>query len=157
MIVPETIVCDHGMVYMSQAFRAACRAMGISLQPAHEGSPWEKGTVETSFSAVGTLFAQYVAGYVGNSVERRGEHAEQGAAWSMLELQELLDEWLVAVWQNRPHEGLRHPLIPGRALTPERDVCRAGGDRRDTSRCRWPPMTTSSCCRRPGGRSTPTA
>ena len=118
VIVPETIVCDHGMVYMSQAFRAACRAMGISLQPSHEGSPWEKGTVETSFSAVGTLFAQYVAGYVGNSVERRGEHAGQGAAWSMLELQELLDEWLVAVWQNRPHEGLRHPLIPGKALSP---------------------------------------
>jgi hypothetical protein len=118
VIVPETIVCDHGMVYMSQAFRNACRAMGISLQPSHEGSPWEKGTVETSFSAVDTLFAQYVAGYVGNSVERRGEHAEQGAAWSMLELQELLDEWLVAVWQNRPHEGLRHPLMPGKALTP---------------------------------------
>ena len=118
VIVPETIVCDHGMVYMSQAFRGACRAMGISLQPSHEGSPWEKGAVETSFSAVDTLFAQYVAGYVGNSVERRGEHAEQGAAWSMLELQELLDEWLVAVWQNRPHEGLRHPLIPGKALSP---------------------------------------
>ena len=95
VIVPETIVCDHGMVYMSQAFRSACRAMGISLQPSHEGSPWEKGTVETSFSAVGTLFAQYVAGYVGSSVERRGENAEAGAAWSMVELQELLDEWLV--------------------------------------------------------------
>ena len=48
VIVPETIVCDHGMVYMSQAFRAACRAMGISFQPSHEGSPWEKGTVERS-------------------------------------------------------------------------------------------------------------
>ena len=118
VIVPETIVCDHGIVYMSQAFRNACRAMGISLQPSHEGSPWEKGTVETSFSAVGTLFAQYVAGYVGSSVERRGEHAERDAAWSMLELQELLDEWLVAVWQNRPHDGLRHPLMPGKALTP---------------------------------------
>jgi putative transposase len=55
-----------------------------------------KGTVETSFSAVGTLFAQYVAGYVGNSVERRGQDAEREAVWSMLELQELLDEWLVA-------------------------------------------------------------
>lgn len=118
VIVPETIVCDHGMVYMSQAFRNACRAMGINLQPSHEGFPWEKGTVETSFSAVGTLFAQYVAGYVGSSVERRGKDAEAGAVWSMLELQELLDEWLVAVWQNRPHDGLRHPLIPDKPLTP---------------------------------------
>jgi transposase InsO family protein len=115
VIVPETIVCDHGMVYVSQAFRNACRAMGISLQPSHEGSPWEEGTVETSFSAVGTLFAQYVAGYVGSSVERRGKDAEAGAVWSM---QELLDEWLVTVWQNRPHDGLRHPLIPDKPLTP---------------------------------------
>lgn len=118
VIVPETIVCDHGAVYMSQAFRSACRAMGISLQPAHEGSPWEKGTVEASFSAAGTLFAQYVAGYVGSSVERRGQKAEAGAAWSIVELQDLLDEWLVTTWQNRPNAGLRHPLMPGRELTP---------------------------------------
>jgi transposase InsO family protein len=118
VIVPETIVCDHGMVYMSQTFRNACRAMGISIQPAHKGSPWEKGTVETSFHAVGTLFAQYVAGYVGNSVEHRGEHADQEAIWPITELQELLDEWIVAVWQNRPHDGLRDPLTPGVALSP---------------------------------------
>ncbi|RZU51196.1 Mu transposase-like protein [Krasilnikovia cinnamomea] len=118
VIVPETVVCDHGKVYMSETFRNACRAMGINFQPTHEGSPWEKGTVETSFSSVDTLFAQYVAGYVGNSVENRGRNAEQGAVWSMIELQELLDEWLVACWQNRPHDGLRDPLTPGDPLTP---------------------------------------
>jgi putative transposase len=118
VLVPGTIVCDHGMVYMSQTFRNACRAMGINFQPTHKGSPWEKGTVETSFNAVDTLFAQYVAGYVGNSVENRGKDADQAAAWSLLELQELLDEWLVTVWANRPHDGLRDPLAPGRALTP---------------------------------------
>ena len=36
----------------------------------------------------------------------------------MAGLQALLDEWIVAVWQNRPHDGLRDPLAPGRALTP---------------------------------------
>lgn len=118
VIVPETIVCDHGMAYMSAAFRNACRAIGISVQPAHEGSPWEKGIVETSFSSVGTLFAQYVAGYVGSSVERRGRDADRTVVWSMIELQELLDEWLVTTWANRPHDGLRHPLFPGKALTP---------------------------------------
>jgi transposase InsO family protein len=118
VIVPETIVCDHGMVYMSQAFRSACRALGISFQPSHKGSPWEKGAVERSLGSVATLFAQHAAGYVGSSVERRGRNAEQDAAWSIIELQDLLDEWIVAVWQNRPHDGLRHPLLPGKALTP---------------------------------------
>jgi hypothetical protein len=36
----------------------------------------------------------------------------------MLELQELLDEWLIACWQNRAHDGLRDPAHPGRAFTP---------------------------------------
>lgn len=118
VIVPETIVCDHGKVYLSQTFRNACRAMGINLQPTHKGSPWEKGTVERSFASVATLFAQYVAGYVGCSVERRGRDAEQTAVWSVIDLQAQLDEWIVAVWQNRPNDGLRHPLVPGKALTP---------------------------------------
>jgi putative transposase len=118
VIVPETVVCDHGMVYLSQAFQAACRAMGVNFQPTHEGSPWEKGTVERTFASVASLFAQYVAGYTGRSVDRRGKHAGQDAAWSLVELQDLLDEWIVAHWQNRPHDGLRHPLTPGAALTP---------------------------------------
>ncbi|MGP0027456.1 MAG: Mu transposase C-terminal domain-containing protein, partial [Streptosporangiaceae bacterium] len=118
VIVPETVVCDHGMVYLSQAFQAACRAMGVNFQPTHEGSPWEKGTVERTFASIASLFAQYVAGYAGRSVDRRGKNAERDAAWSLVELQDLLDEWIVAHWQNRPHDGLRHPLTPGTALTP---------------------------------------
>lgn len=55
---------------------------------------------------------------MGSSVERRGKHAERGAVWSIMALQELLDEWIVAVWQNRPHDGLRDPVTPGKALTP---------------------------------------
>jgi putative transposase len=77
-----------------------------------------KPVIERTLGSVATLFAQHVAGYVGSSVERRGTNAEQAAVWSMAELQALLDEWVVAVWQNRPHDGLRDPLAPGRALTP---------------------------------------
>jgi putative transposase len=118
VIVPETIVCDHGKAYLSATFRSACRSLGINPQPAHPDTPTDKPVVERTVGAVGTLFAQYVAGYVGSSVERRGRRTEQDAMWSMAQLQALLDEWIVAVWQNRPHEGLRDPLTPGKALTP---------------------------------------
>jgi len=118
VIVPETIVCDHGKAYLSATFRTACRSLGISLAPAHPDTPTDKPVIERTLGSVATLFAQHVAGYVGSSVERRGKNAEQAAAWSMAELQALLDEWIVAVWQNRPHDGLRDPLAPGRALTP---------------------------------------
>jgi hypothetical protein len=118
VIVPETIVCDHGKAYLSATFRSACRSLGISLAPAHPDTPTDKPIVERTLGSVATLFAQHVAGYVGSSVERRGKNAEDGAVWSMAELQALLDEWIVAVWQNRPHDGLRDPLSPGKALTP---------------------------------------
>ena len=118
VIAPDTIVCDHGKAFLSQTFRQACCSLGINLQPAHPDTPTDKPKVERTLQSVSTLFAQHVAGYVGSSVEHRGKHAEQQAAWSMLELQAMLDEWIVAVWQNRPHDGLRDPVTPGKALTP---------------------------------------
>ena len=118
VIVPETIVVDHGKAYLSDTFRSACRTLGISLQPAHPDTPTDKPVVERTLQSVGTLFAQYVAGYLGSSVERRGKNAEQDAVFSLVELQDLLDEWIVTGWQNRPHEGLRDPFSPGQVLTP---------------------------------------
>ena len=38
VIVPDTIVIDHGSVFISAGFRSACRHLGISVQPAHLGS-----------------------------------------------------------------------------------------------------------------------
>jgi putative transposase len=71
VIVPETIVCDHGKAYLSATFRAACRSLGISLAPAHPDTPTDKLVVERTLGSVSTLFAQYVAGYVPVPLGRR--------------------------------------------------------------------------------------
>jgi transposase InsO family protein len=118
VIVPETIVADQGKVFISRNFRASCAALGINFQPTHPGSPTEKPHIERMMSSVGTLFAQFVSGYTGSNTDRRGRKIETQPLWSMLELQELLDEWIVACWQNRPHDGLRDPAAPGRMFTP---------------------------------------
>jgi transposase InsO family protein len=117
VIVPDTIVVDHGAVFVSAAFRSACRHLGISIQPAHLGSGAEKGHIERHFGTVASLFSQFASGYLGRSADRRGRHVEDQPLWSMAELQELLDEWLL-LWLNRPHDGLRDPEHPGRAFTP---------------------------------------
>jgi putative transposase len=118
VIAPETIVCDHGKAFISHNFRSACQRLGINFQPTHPASPTEKPHIERTIESVGTLFCQFVSGYLGRSAEFRGRGVEDEALWSLLELQELLDAWIVAVWQNRPHDGLRDPLTPGRAFTP---------------------------------------
>jgi transposase InsO family protein len=117
VIVPDTIVIDHGAVFISAAFRSACRHLGISVQPAHLGSGAEKGHIERHFGTVASLFSQFAMGYLGRSADRRGRHVEAQPLWSLAELQELLDEWLL-LWLNRPHDGLRDPGHPGRAFTP---------------------------------------
>jgi hypothetical protein len=118
VIVPETIVCDRGAAFLSHNFRSSCQALGISLQPAHPHTPTDKPHIERTLESVSTLFCQFVAGYLGRCAEMRGTDVPDRPLWSMPELQELLDEWLVAVWQNRPHDGLRDPCAPARPFTP---------------------------------------
>jgi hypothetical protein len=118
VIVPSTIVIDHGAAFISAGFRSACRHLGISVQPAHLGSGSEKGHIERFLGSVASLFCQFASGYAGRSPDRRGRHVEDQPLWSVAELQELLDEWLVAFWMNRRNDGLRDPEHPGRAFTP---------------------------------------
>jgi hypothetical protein len=67
IIMPETVVCDHGKAYISHTFKNACRSLGISFQPAHPDTPTNKPVVARTLQSVGTLFAQYVTGYLGSS------------------------------------------------------------------------------------------
>ncbi|QFQ98382.1 transposase [Streptomyces phaeolivaceus] len=117
VIVPETVVSDHGKAFISDNFRNACRHLGISFQPAHPDTPTDRPHIERTLGSVSAMFAQYVAGYTGRSAEMRGKDPAAQAAWSIHELQELLQEWIV-VWQARPHDGLRDPLMPDRPLSP---------------------------------------
>lgn len=129
VIMPETIVIDHGKVFVSETFMSACRTLGISVQPARPYTPTDKAVVERTFSSVNTLFCQYVTGYTGPDVTRRGRDVAADAAWTLPQLQDLLDEWIIT-WQSRRHEGLRSPYMPGRELTPNEayaaQVARAG-------------------------------
>ncbi|MFJ7250949.1 Mu transposase C-terminal domain-containing protein [Kitasatospora sp. NPDC098652] len=118
VIVPEMIVCDHGKVFISRNFRASCRFLEIDFQPTHKGAPFQKGHIEKMLGSVATMFAQFLPGYTGRNTDQRGRHPEQENLWSLPELQELLDEWIIAQWHNRPHEGLRDPDHPGRLFTP---------------------------------------
>lgn len=74
--------------------------------------------VERTFSSINTLFCQYVAGYTGRDPTRRGRDVDGQAVWSLAQLQDMFDQWVVAGWQPRPHDGLRHPELPRSALSP---------------------------------------
>jgi hypothetical protein len=116
VIVPDTIVIDGGRVFVSDTFTRACDRLGISVQKCRPGTPTDKAIVEATFDAINTLFCQHVAAYTGSNTTLRGADIE--AAWTVPELQDLLDEWLIAGWQHRPHDSLRDPYFPRRAMSP---------------------------------------
>lgn len=99
VIVPETIGIDHGKVFISDTFLTACRSLGISVQPSRPATPTDKGIVERTFSSINTLFCQHLPGHTGSNTTRRGAKVE--AVWTLAELDDLLQEWIVACFTDR--------------------------------------------------------
>jgi hypothetical protein len=153
VIVPETIVVDRGKIYLSQGFVAACETLGVSVQPAPPRRPQAKAVVERTFGAINDLFCQHVAGHTGSNPQRRGSATAAEARWTISQLQDFLDEWITCGWQSPPHDGLRHPVLPKTALTPNQmwaapitisgyvPVPLAGADYLELLPVRWQPIT----------------
>ncbi|WSQ14735.1 hypothetical protein OG604_47320 [Streptomyces sp. NBC_01231] len=118
VMMPETVVVDQGRVYVSASFVSACESLGVSVQPVPPTNGPAKGNVERTFRAIADGFSQYLQGHTGSDVSQRGAAAEQDACWSLTQLQELLDEWVICGWQERRHEALRHPMMPRVAVSP---------------------------------------
>ena len=117
-IFPETVTVDNGKIYRSEAFRRACERLGVSVIFASKQTPTDKPHVERTFETMKTLFVQYLEGFTGGSVEMRGRDDPGVEVLALQQLQELLEDWVAVSWQNRAHDGLVDPLLPGRTLTP---------------------------------------
>jgi putative transposase len=118
-IVPSRIVTDNGSDYLSATFRSACQRLGISITECSIRTATDKPNVERAFDAIKTLFAQYLPGYTGGEVSRRGRSPERDVGLlDIYTLAEIFERWVAVVWQNRPQDGLRDPLCPGVVHTP---------------------------------------
>lgn len=118
VIVPESVTVDRGKVYVGSTFLNACERLQISVTKAAPRTPTDKPHVERVFAAINSGFTQYLAGYTGPNVVRRGKSPEREAFWTLLDVQNLLDLWIATHWQNKPHPGLRHPAMPKKDLSP---------------------------------------
>ncbi|MFI8423751.1 helix-turn-helix domain-containing protein [Streptomyces sp. NPDC085479] len=130
VIVPETLVVDHGKVYVSEHLTSVCRRMGISIQPARLRTGRDKGPVERFFRTLREDLLQALPGYKGPDVQGRGERPEAEAFFYLDELEAIIREWVAVVYHHRPHAGLVDAGVPGLRLSPatmfEHGVARAG-------------------------------
>jgi transposase InsO family protein len=129
-IVPETVVVDHGKIYVGEHLTSACRRMGISIQPARVRVGYDKGPVERFFKTIREGILQELPGYKGPDVYSRGVSPEQDAFFFLDELEALLREWVATVYHRRPHGGVGEPGLWSLRLSPtqmfEHGIARAG-------------------------------
>lgn len=117
-IIPEAITIDRGKAYDSSTFLNGCEMLGISVTMAAPRSPTDKPHIERWFRSLNTLFTQFLGGYKGSNVVLRGQDPDGEAVFNAAQVSVLLDLWIAQEWMHRPHDGLRHPALPKRALTP---------------------------------------
>ena len=129
-VAPETLVVDHGKIYVSAHLRSVCARLGISIQPARPFQPTDKAVVERVFRTIGEDLLAALPGYKGPDVYGRGEHPELEAYYFIDELEVIIREWIAERYHRRPHHGLVVPEVPGLDLCPndafELGVARAG-------------------------------
>jgi transposase InsO family protein len=128
-LAAETIVYDHGKVYLSNHVQSVCAKMEISLQPARPHTPTDKSPLERWFRTLSQSLLVALPGYKGSDVHSRGLEAEDGAFYFLGELEAIIREW-VQVYHCTPHTGLCVPEIPGLDMSPldmlEHGIARAG-------------------------------
>ena len=61
VIIPDTITCDRGKVYLPQTFLRACASLGISVQPARPYTGSDMSIAERTSASINTLFCQVEA------------------------------------------------------------------------------------------------
>jgi len=128
-VAAETIIFDHGKVYLSNHIQSVCAKLDISLQPARPKTPTDK-PVERWFRTLNQGLLAALPGYKGSDVHSRGEKVEDEAFFFIDELEAIIREWITQIYHRRHHRGLCVPEVPGLKLSPldmfEHGVTRAG-------------------------------
>jgi transposase InsO family protein len=129
---PETLVVDHGKVFVSAHVLGVCARLGISVQPAIPKKATDKPTVERFFRTLREGLIQHLPGYKGPDIYSRGatEWVEDAAFFFLHELEDVIREWVALVYHRAKHDGLAVPEWPGLELSPnemfEVGVAKAG-------------------------------
>ena len=117
-VLPEAIVVDNGMVFLTGQLRELCLRLGTDILLARPGTGSDKSHIERLFDHVREALAERLKGYTGSHVLDRGDANTVQALHFSWELQFELTQWAARYYNHRPHDGLNHPRTPKVKLTP---------------------------------------
>ncbi|MGH3410308.1 MAG: hypothetical protein ACRDRJ_48600, partial [Streptosporangiaceae bacterium] len=117
-VAAETIVVDHGKIYLSEHLMSACARLGISVQPARVYQATDKAALERFFRTLGEQLLAALPGYKGPDVYRRGKDAELQAFYFLDELEKIIRRWTAECYHRQAHSGVSVPEVPGLEVSP---------------------------------------
>jgi transposase InsO family protein len=117
-VAAETVVVDHGKIYLSDHLLSVCQRLGISVQPARPLTPTDKAAVERFFRTLSEGLLAALPGYKGADVYSRGADPEGCAYFFTNELEQVVREWISGIYHRRVNAGLADPDVPGLDLSP---------------------------------------
>jgi transposase InsO family protein len=117
-VAAETVLVDHGKIYLSEHLMSACARLGISVQPARVYQATDKAALERFFRTLREQLLAALPGYKGPDVYRRGKNPEQEAFYFLHELEQIVRRWTAECYHRQRHGGLCLPGVPGLALSP---------------------------------------
>jgi transposase InsO family protein len=117
-VAAETVVVDHGKIYLSEHLMSACARLGISVQPARVYQATDKAALERFFRTLGEQLLAALPGYKGPDVYRRGKNPEQEAFYFLNELEQVIRRWTSECYHRQRHAGLCVPEVPGLEVSP---------------------------------------
>ncbi|MFJ5847976.1 transposase [Streptomyces sp. NPDC092903] len=98
---PETVTTDHGSVYKNHHLVNVQRVIGANIRPSRVLRPTDKQAVERAFGAIQSLLFRILPGYQGIDTTDRGVDPEADACLTVAEMEFLIADWIVRIWQNR--------------------------------------------------------
>ncbi|KPM50210.1 integrase [Frankia sp. R43] len=117
-VAAESIVVDHGKIFLSEHLLSVCQRLGVSVQPARPLTPTDKAPVERFFRTLREGLLAALPGYKGPDVHSRGKDPQGCAYFFVDELETVIRQWIVGIYHRRPHGGLVDPAVPGLDLCP---------------------------------------
>ena len=133
-VAAETVVVDHGKIYLSDHLLSVCQRLGISVQPARPLTPTDKAAVERFFRTLSEGLLAALPGYKGPDVYSRGADPEGCAYFFTNELEQVVREWISGIYHRRVTcragrpGGARPGPVPGGDARPRDRARRAAED-----------------------------
>ena len=105
--VPDVIVMDNGLEFLSQDLESVAFDLGIQLIFCPKREPWFKGRIERYLKTINYFFAHQLPGTSFSRYHQRGDYDPlKHALITLGEFKHIFEKWLLDIYAQSLHKGI---------------------------------------------------